>query len=491
MRRKRFRRLSWRLMRLFAALLIVFTLLVGILYNTLMRRQTIAHYNQSMQRDAHTIAQNLSEWIAPSSYEGLDDTRFIVSGDTLTPYLAFIEQLTNSTVYIVDTYHNVTGYFSGVVQQIPDPQLPSYLEQCIALGFMGKTPFIQAEVEGETILTTSMPVMNAQSRVLGVVVLTSTLREQGYAQVPSTTILLNSLMFSFPLAVLLSYFFSRMFTRPITKIRKVAVSLASGEYETRTHMDSDDELGSLAHSMDILAGRLEQAREHDAQLQLQQQRFFSNISHELKTPVTIIRGSLEALADGVIRGEENIRAYYQQMITESRWLQRLIQDLLELSRLQNLDFSLNMGTLELSELLGDVAMSAGALCERKGIVFSCEEPASRYTLEGDYTRLRQMLLAVIDNAVKFTPSGKALHLSLDPAQPVITIRDEGVGIPKEEIDHIFDRFRHTRDASRESTGLGLAIVQEIARRHEIAIAVESAEGKGTAFTFTFPNHKTA
>ena len=486
MRRKRFRRLSWRLMRLFAVLLIVFTLLVGILYNTLMRRQTIAHYSESMQRDAHTIAQNLSEWIAPSNYEGLDDTRFIVSGDTLTPYLAFIEQLTNSTVYIVDTHHNVTGYFSGVVQQIADPLLPSYLEQCIALGFMGKTPFIQAEAGGETILTTSMPVMNAQSRVLGVVVLTSTLREQGYAQVPSTTILLNSLMFSFPLAVLLSYFFSRMFTRPISQIRKVAVSLASGEYETRTHMESDDELGSLAHSMDILAGRLEQARAHDAQLQLQQQQFFSNISHELKTPVTIIRGSLEALADGVIRGESNIRAYYQQMIAESRWLQRLIQDLLELSRLQNLDFSLNVGTLELSELLGDVAMSAGALCERKGIVFSCEEPISRFELEGDYTRLRQMLLAVIDNAVKFTPPGKALHLSLDAKSPVITIRDEGVGIPQEEIAHIFDRFRHTQDTSRESTGLGLAIVQEIARRHGIAITVESTEGQGTAFTFTFP-----
>ncbi len=486
MRRKRFRRLSWRLMRLFAALLIAFTLLVGILYNTLMRRQTIAHYSESMQRDAHTIAQNLSEWIAPSNYEGLDDTRFIVSGDTLAPYLAFIEQLTNSTVYIVDTHHNVTGYFSGVVQQIADPLLPSYLEQCIALGFMGKTPFIQAEAGGETILTTSMPVMNAHSRVLGVVVLTSTLREQGYAQVPSTTILLNSLMFSFPLAVLLSYFFSRMFTRPISQIRKVAVSLASGEYETRTHMESDDELGSLAHSMDILAGRLEQARAHDAQLQLQQQQFFSNISHELKTPVTIIRGSLEALADGVIRGESNIRAYYQQMIAESRWLQRLIQDLLELSRLQNLDFSLNVGMLELSELLGDVAMSAGALCERKGVVFSCEEPTSRFELEGDYTRLRQMLLAVIDNAVKFTPPGKALHLSLDAAQPIITIRDEGVGIPQEEIAHIFDRFRHTRDASRESTGLGLAIVQEIARRHSIAISVESTEGAGTAFTFTFP-----
>ena len=279
-------------MRLFAALLIVFTLLVGILYNTLMRRQTIAHYSQTMQRDAYAIAQNLSEWIAPSSYEGLDETRFIVSEESLTPYLAFIEQLTNSTVYIVDTYHNVTGYFSGVVQKISNPLLPSYLEQCIALGFMGKTPFIQAEVGGETCLTTSMPVMDAHSRVLGVVLLVSTLREQGYTQLPSTTILLYSLLFSFPLAVLLSYFFSRMFTRPISRIRRAAVSLASGEYQTRIRMASQDELGSLGESMDILAERLEQARAHDDQLRMQQQQFFSNISHELSTPVTVIRGSL-------------------------------------------------------------------------------------------------------------------------------------------------------------------------------------------------------
>lgn len=486
MKRHRFRSLSWRLMRLFAALLVIFTLLVGILYNTLMRRQTIAHYSETMQRDAHTIAQNLSEWIAPSNYEGLDDTLFIVSGETLAPYLSFIEQLTNSTVYIVDTHHNVTGYFSGVVQQIQNPQLPSYLEQCISLGFMGKTPFIQAEIDGETYLTTSMPVMNAHSRVLGVVLLVSTLREQGYAQVPSTTILLNSLMFSFPLAVLLSYFFSRMFTRPIFRLQKVALSLAGGEYETRTQMTSSDEIGSLAHSMDVLAERLEEARRHDEQLRMQQQAFFSNISHELKTPVTIIRGSLEALADGVIRGEENIRAYYRQMIAESRWLQRLIQDLLELSRLQSHDFSLNTGELELSELLGDVAMSASALCERKSIVFSCQEPTARFTLCGDYTRLRQMLLAVIDNSVKFTPSGRCIRLSLDSTRPVIVIADEGIGIPREEVAHIFDRFRHTRDASRESTGLGLAIVQEIARRHSIRIDVDSQEGKGTTFTFTFP-----
>ena len=99
-----------------------------------------------------------------------------------------------------------------------------------------------------------------------------------------------------------------------------------------------------------------------------------------------------------------------------------------------------------------------------------------------------MLLAVIDNSVKFTPPGRAIRLSLSSQSPTITIADEGVGIPQEEINHIFDRFRHTRDASRESTGLGLAIVQEIARRHGVTIHVASQAGEGTTFTFTFPEN---
>lgn len=486
LRRRAARSINWRLMRLFALLLILFTLASGLLYNSLLRRQSIAHYSETMQRDAHAVAQNLSEWIAPSIYDGLDNSRLTIRDESLPPYLSFIEQLTGSTVYIVDSQHNITGYFGGVVQTIESPLLPSYLEQCIALGFMGKTPFIQADVDDQTYLTTSMPVMNASSRVLGVVLLVSTLREQGYTQVSGMAILLNSLMLSFPPAVLLAFLFSRAFTRPISALQKVALALAGGAYTTRTGLHREDELGTLAQSMDVLAERLEAARARDEQLRMQQQAFFSNISHELRTPVTVIRGSLEALNDGVIRGEENIRAYYAQMLSESRWLQRLIQDLLELSRLQSHEFSLNMSDVDLTELLGDVAMSAAALCERKGIRFTCAEPSVHFVLRGDYTRLRQMLLAVIDNAVKFTPEGRGLSIRLLDSEPTVIIADEGVGIPPDMIAHIFDRFYHQRDASRRNTGLGLAIVQEIARRHDISIRVESQEGKGTTFTFAFP-----
>jgi len=484
--RRRPRSIRARLMLLFLLVLIAFTLIQTLFYSALLRRRQLQNYSQIMQRHAYAISQNLSELVAPSNHERLDETRFIVSEDTLAPYMALIEQLTRCDVYLVSAEHDVLGYFDGVVQRIENPLLPAYIEQSIALGFMGKTPFIQAEMDGETHLTACMPVMNEQSRVLGVVLLETTLRELGYTQSPVAETLLLSCVVSFLLSVLLAMVFSHQFTRPISALQKVALLLAQGRYETRTQIESGDEIGSLARSMDILAGRLEEARRRDEQLRSQQQAFFSNISHELKTPVTVIRGSLEALSDGVITDEESVRAYYAQMIAESRWLQRLIQDLLELSRLQNLEFSLDMADIDLGELLGDVAMSASALCARKGVRFDCEEPKGRYPFHGDYTRLRQMLLALMDNAVKFTPAGKGVSLRLDGPRPVITLADEGEGIPAEELPHIFDRYRHTRDATRESTGLGLAIVREIARRHDIAIAVSSRPGEGSVFTLTFP-----
>ena len=483
--------LALRMSAMLVLLLLVFTLLLGLLYNTLMRRQMIRHYSQSMQRDAHAIAQNLSELVAPSGHEMLDETRFIVGEDTLTPYLSMVELLTDCNVYLVDANHYVIGYFSGVVQTLENPLLPAYLEQTIALGFMGKTPSIQAEYNGDLHLTAAMPVMNEQSRVLGVVMLESTLREQGYAQVPSSTILITSCIIAFGLSMILSLFVSGVFTRPITQVEQVAHLLADGHYQTRLPVRRGDEVGLLAGSMNVLAERLEEARQLEEQQREQQKQLFANISHELRTPVTVIRGSLEALRDGVVKDEKEISAYYEQMIRESRWLQRLIRDLLELSRLQNREFVLESQTFDLCDLLGDVAMSARALSENKGVTFTCEEPRSSYSFTGDYTRLRQMLLAVADNAVKFTPAGRRVQIWLEEDRPVIVIRDEGEGIEAEELKHIFERFRATREPGRDSTGLGLAIVHEIARRHQVEIRVESKVGEGTTFTFVFPLSRNA
>lgn len=480
------RSITARLMCLIALLLAVFTLLVGLLYNALLKRQLLTHYSKTMQRDAYAISQSLSELIAPSDYASLDENPFIVREDMLCAYLALLEHITRCNIYLVNDHHDVTANFDGVIKTLRRPLLAGYLEQTIALGFMGKTPFLQTRRDGEVHVSTAMPVMNAKGRVLGVVVLESNLLDLGFAQVPSYTILIISCLIAFLVASLLAFLLSHAFTHPISALEQVALRLAKGEYETRTTFHQDDEIGNLARSMDVLAQRLEEARSTDERLHQQQQVFFSNISHELKTPVTVIRGSLEALCDGVLTEPADVQAYYRQMLTESRWLQRLIQDLLELSRLQSPDYALEIAPVDLSELLSDVAMSATTLCSAKGLRFSCQEPERTYTMSGDYSRLRQMLMAVIDNAVKFTPPGGCIELSLLADEPILIVKDDGVGIDPGDLGQIFDRFHHQQGRSGESTGLGLAIVREIARRHGIEIEVESELGGGTSFRFHFP-----
>ncbi|MEE0297874.1 MAG: HAMP domain-containing protein, partial [Christensenellales bacterium] len=276
-------RLVTRLTGLFAIMLVIFTLLLTLVFNAMMEKQMINHYSKTMQRDAYAISQNLSEMIAPSSYDSLDENPFIVGEDTLAPYMALIEHITHCNAYLIDEQHHVTGYFDGVVQTIGSPLLPSYIEQTIALGFMGKTPFLMMKEDGDTHLTTGMPIMNAHSHVLGVVLLETTLRELGFAQVSSTGILAFSGVIAFMFALGLSFFFSRIFTKPITEVQHFAGALAQGQYEARIRTNKRDEIGMLYGSMDILAQRLEEARQKDELLKQQQQTFFATVSHELKT----------------------------------------------------------------------------------------------------------------------------------------------------------------------------------------------------------------
>ena len=245
-----------------------------------------------------------------------------------------------------------------------------------------------------------------------------------------------------------------------------------------------DEIGELARSMDILAQRLFEARSRDERLREQQSAFFATISHELKTPVTVIRGSLEALRDGVVSGGDDVRAYYNQMLTECKGLQRLIIDLLELSRLQNADFSLNMGSVDVRELLGDVAMSAGALCNRKGVRFDCREPGNALQIVGDYARLRQMLLVVLDNAVKYCDPGGVIQVTLASGRhPILTVDNTCKNVESLPLSRLFDRFYRADPARTYGSGfgIGLSIAKGIVEKHRAEICAQKLDHQTIRF----------
>ena len=275
--------------------------------------------------------------------------------------------------------------------------------------------------------------------------------------------------------------YSRSFVKPIRIIEASADTLARGDYTIKTAVSRSDEIGDLANSMDILADRLWQAKQESERAELEKKNFLSQISHELKTPVTVIRGYLEAMEDGFSGTKQDMELYHRQILSESIWLQKLITSLFDLTRLQTIDYEINMQEVNLCELLGDVLMSARMLAQPKKIGILCEQPKTEVKVRGDYDRLRQMLMILIDNAVKYTEQGGKIELGLQIDQNRFFVRDNGRGMSEEQITHVFEPYYRVQNRNHESTGLGLAIALEIAKKHQFSISIESKPGSGSTF----------
>ena len=213
--------------------------------------------------------------------------------------------------------------------------------------------------------------------------------------------------------------------------------------------------------------------------------YVANVSHELRTPLTAIRGLLEPLADNMIRDEETKQTYYRIMMKEVLRLSRLITDMLQLSRLQSGTEHMEIGCVNMMELLADVHQSYKAEAASKGIdlILDAQGVPDAMT-DGD--RIEQILVILIDNAMHYTPSGGSITMSAAVGEKIlISVTDTGCGIAPDDLPHIFERFYKTDKSRREGgTGLGLSIAKQILEKLGEVITVESEPGKGTSFHFT-------
>lgn len=322
----------------------------------------------------------------------------------------------------------------------------------------------------------------SDGQIIGALLIHSPIQGINDAMSEGFRILFISILTAFVLSVILSVLLALTFTKPLKKMKDTAALLAGGNYKVKTGIEQDDEIGDLAQTMDILSLRLHEAEEERKKVQKQRQDFITNISHELRTPVTVIRGSLEALSDGVVTEPDKVEEYHKQMLKESKSLERLVNDLLELSRLQNTDFKIEMQELNICDVLKDSIRSASNLAREKNINIKYSSDKDILLIKGDYGRLRQMFLTVIDNAVKFSYENKNIYITLKGEQ--IIIRDEGIGISEEDLPNIFERYyRIKSDENKTGTGLGLTIAKQIALRHNIELFAESKLNEGTSFVF--------
>ncbi|WP_199425611.1 two-component system histidine kinase PnpS [Thermaerobacillus caldiproteolyticus] len=221
--------------------------------------------------------------------------------------------------------------------------------------------------------------------------------------------------------------------------------------------------------------------------------FVANVSHELKTPITSIKGFAETLLDGAMKDERALEHFLSIILKESERLQSLIQDLLDLSKIEQQGFQLQVETINLFQLLKEVIMMFHGKAAEKDIDLQLNVSQPIY-INGDSNRLKQVLINLITNALTYTPQGGRVEVSVEDQneEVLIHVKDTGIGIDEKEIPRIFERFyRVDKARSRNSggTGLGLAIVKHLVEAHHGYITVKSQVGKGTTFTVHFPKEQ--
>ena len=303
----------------------------------------------------------------------------------------------------------------------------------------------------------------------------------------SVSILFGCLLVATAISGVLSFFLAKRFVKPIHKIADATKEIAGGNYLVKTEVKDKDEIGTLAKEVDILAEKLDLASRESERMNQMQKDYIANISHELRTPVAVLRSSLEALCDDVVP-KDQIEEYEKQMLTETIALQRLVNDMLEISRLENKDFPIEKEEVDLLMVLEDTLRAGRMIAIEKNMEVCYEAVEDEWLIEGDYGRLKQMFLAVLDNAVKYSEENTKITIQATAKSEdyYISIQDEGYGIPEAKQKYIFNKFYRTENSSKTGSGLGMVIVKKIAERHGIDIRLHSVEGKGTKVTFIVP-----
>lgn len=270
---------------------------------------------------------------------------------------------------------------------------------------------------------------------------------------------------------------------PLRKITEAAKQYASGNLDYEIPVNSQDEIGYLSASLNYMSTHLKDMEDY-------QKKFVANVSHDFRSPLTSIKGYIEAIADGTIPVELQGK-YLNIILFETERLTDLTRDLLTLNEFDTKDLLLNKESFDLHEMMKQVAASFEGTCTSRKISIELLFASRVLYVHADRSKIQQVLYNLLDNAIKFSnPQSTVTIETTERGEKIFTsVRDYGIGIPKEDLSKIWERFYKSdlsRGKDKKGTGLGLAIVREIIQAHNENINVISTEGVGTEFIFSLP-----
>lgn len=329
----------------------------------------------------------------------------------------------------------------------------------------------------------ALPLENSEARQLGYIIVASPASELNTFTGNMVRIFLLSSLVPVLIMIIALYFANYRVSRPLHLMRDAAKSISRGDYSKRIPVESNDEIGELAVSFNNMTNAL-------VQLESTRRSFVSNVSHELKTPMTTIGGFIDGILDGTIPPER--QEHYLTVVSEEvKRLSRLVGGMLSMSKLESGEMKINRSSFDLSQIICTCVLSLEQRIEEKSIDIRGLDELEELNVCADKDLLHQVVYNLSDNAVKFTDAGGYISFtgSKDEAHICFQIRNSGEGIEGRDLAHVFERFYKTdrsRSKDKTGTGLGLYIVKTIVDIHDGEITVSSVPGEYTEFTVTLP-----
>ncbi|MCK4294676.1 MAG: HAMP domain-containing protein [Planctomycetes bacterium] len=291
------------------------------------------------------------------------------------------------------------------------------------------------------------------------------------------------------IALTIAYFVSKTITSPIRQMQQTAQRIAKGDFSGRVRIKSKDELGQLAKALNAMADELQQKIENLKRMDTIRTDFVANVSHELKTPLTLIKGYIETLEDRAIDNKEKTQKFVSIIKDHANRLENIINDLLSLSELELSKDSLAKTTFDLKALIDEVALGFGHALDTKNQTLTVSAQGNDFKVTADADKIEQVFVNLIDNAIKYTKHPGRIDISIrqDAQDLTVIVQDNGIGIAPEHLNRVFERFyRVDKARSRQlgGTGLGLGIAKHIVLAHNGKISIQSEPGKGTKVLVT-------
>lgn len=446
----------------FLGFVAVATLSARMMYSHLLEEQSEAMYDE-----ANLIASAYS-----SVYQGKKQDL-----NSAYPQLQAVAEFVKAEIWVVNRQGIVVvdsdrSARTGTEIEGFDPTATGNKPYCIG-DYYGQFPY--------EVLSVSAPI-TGNYNTYGYVLVHLPMSRIGDASNRSLDVVYISAAVIFVLSLIILLVFTKTVYIPLKKITEGANEYAAGNLEYHIDVTTRDEMGYLAATLNYMSDELDKMEEY-------QRTFIANVSHDFRSPLTSIKGYLEAIIDGTIPPEMYSK-YLNRVITETERLTKLTQGMLTLNSLDSSGY-LSRGNFDINRAVKDTAASFEGTCDAKDITFDLTFSDNIQMVYADLGKIQQVLYNLIDNAIKFSRPDSTIYIQtyIRNEKVFVSVKDTGIGIPKDSVKKIWERFYKSdlsRGKDKKGTGLGLAIVKEIIQAHGENIDVISTEGVGSEFIFSLP-----